>query len=147
MPKILKLTREKHLDHMVRVVPLVVFGFIIQSYLIMSIDPNEFGKNMVLLLAFSLGTLIAGLSIYDVTHHVTLLEDHLLIEMKWLGKQTKVNFSEIKDIHCRHPDQNFTTVDIILYDNTKYVFYFVDSPVMIKEWIKSHSHQDYSQAA
>lgn len=147
MPKSLKLTRERHLDHMVRMAPLICMGFLIQSYLITQMDSTPSGKNMIIILAVALCLLITGLLCYDIGHQVELFEDHLQIKVKYLKMDRRIDFTDILSAEHADKESHFGSVTLTLFSGEKLIFYFIDSDCRIKEWLEQNTQKNYSQAA
>jgi hypothetical protein len=85
------LTREKHLDHMVKVIPFIVLMFGIQGYVLTKIHEG-LGGAAIFVLAGCLVSMITAFITYDVKHQVTFLESHL--EINFLGLRKKILYSE-----------------------------------------------------
>jgi hypothetical protein len=140
-----RISREKHLDHMVRVVPLLVLAYGIQCYFIMSHGPEEFAKNGLFLLGACLVLMILGFITYDLTHVVNFSKDQLTISVSWLRYAKEIYYQEIKSIHVSDPGSNFSTLQIETIRGKKYGFYFVDDADKIKEWVEQKKKQSQPQ--
>lgn len=141
------ITREKHLDHMVKVVPLIVFAYAIQCYFIAQMGPVEYATTGLLFLGACLGMMIAAFVTYDLTHIVKLDDEGLSIEMKWLGYRREMKFSELSEIHVSEPGESFSTIKIVSKSGKKYGFYFVDDAEKIKAWIEEKRAPEMKLAA
>ena len=137
------LTREKHLDHMVKVVPFIVMLFGIQGYVLTKIHEG-LGGGAIIVLACCLVTMITAFITYDVKHQVTFFEDHL--EMKFLGLKKTVKYSEILSVHVSESNQTFASLRIRLKSD-KHTFFFVDDADSIKAFLESTKSQDLKAAA
>src|SRR6218665_3902162 len=91
-----KLTREKHLDHMVRVVPFIVMCYAVQSFIILKMSPTNFSSISLSILGGFLAFMIGGFITYDLKHQVTFHEDHLV--MTFLGWKKIIPYQDITDI-------------------------------------------------
>jgi hypothetical protein len=128
---IFKITREKHLDHMVKVVPFIVLIYGIQSYVLWKIDGPISGGSL-LVLGCLLVTMIGSFLVYDLKHQVLFFEDHL--EIEFLGLKKSLNYSDIMTIETSDPSESFGSLH--LKANKKSIrLYFVDDVGKIKEWI------------
>lgn len=127
----MKVTREKHLDHMVKVVPLIVMGYALQCYIISGMN-TSIGSTSILVLGGLLGAMIAGFITYDVKHQVTLSEDHL--EISFLAYYVKIPYSEIQEIKKPGNEQNFGTL-IFHCEGSKHRLYFIDDADKVKAFI------------
>jgi hypothetical protein len=138
-----QITREKHLDHMVRVVPFIVLCYAIQSFIIFKFSPSEFSSVGLSILGGFIALMIGGFILYDLKHRVKLFEDHLTIEFLFSSKTIK--FEDIKSIVVKDPGQTFSNL-IIITAKRKYTFYFIDDSEKIKKMIESKS-QIFQMAA
>lgn len=140
-----KISREKHLDHMVRVVPLLVLAYGIQCYFIMSHGPEEFAKNGLFFLGACLVIMISGFITYDLTHVVNFQADHLSISVSWLRYAKEISYHEIKSINVSDPGSNFSTLQLETINGKKYGFYFVDDADKIKQWVEQQKKKNQVQ--
>lgn len=141
------ITREKHLDHMVRVVPLIVFAYAIQCYFISHMSPVAHATNGLLFLGACLGMMIAGFVTYDLTHVVKLDYERISIEVKWLKFKNEISFADIKEVVVSHPGESFSGLKLVLQSGKKINFYFVDDAEKVKAWIEQASHFQNDKAA
>lgn len=139
-----RITREKHLDHMVRVVPFIVVCYAIQSYVILSADASSIARISLTLLGCILATMIGAFVMYDLKHQVEVHEDHLIIS--FLGKNQKILFKDIFDIQISHPGESFSQFSFRTYKG-KFRFFFIDDAEKLKTWIDEHSVEEFQKAA
>lgn len=128
-----QVTREKHLDHLVRVVPFITLAYAFQSYLILQLNGPLDGFALFMMGGL-LGLMIGGFVTYDNYHQVTLFEDHLTIH--FLGLSKKLPYSAIIAIHVHDPKESFGSV-LIESTHGSFRFFFVDDAAKIKQWIDS----------
>jgi hypothetical protein len=141
------LSREKHLDHMARVVPFIVMGYALHSYVLLKITPKGFGSQGLVFLGVMLAVMIAALIVYDVTHKVQFDKSTLTISMKWGQYQRVIHYPDIASIEVRDPGESFSTLIFRLQSGKKIRFYFVDDAQKIKEWIDEKKLTPLSRAA
>jgi hypothetical protein len=133
--KTFTMTREKHLDHMVRVVPFIVFCYAVQCFVIMRVSPGSFSTISLSILGGFLALMIAGFITYDVKHQVTLDEHSLNI--RFLGSEKTISFDEIWLIEINEPGQTFSNISLQSAQG-KVTIYFIDDSEKVKEWIETH---------
>lgn len=138
------LTREKHLDHMVRVVPFIVFCYAIQCFVIMKMDPGEFSSWCLSFLGGFLALMVAGFITYDLKHQVLFNDTSLTAHFLWSHKT--IHYSEILAIVVEDPSETFSTL-VLLTRKGKQTFYFVDDAPKIKEWLESKKNPEEKLAA
>lgn len=127
------LTREKHLDHMVRVVPLITLAYAIHSYLILQMN-SPLGEGSLSLLGVGLVLIVAGFITYDLKHRVTLHQNHM--EVSFLGQKQTILFQDITKVEVYEKGHSFASL-IIWHAKGKTVFYFLDSAQEALEFIQS----------
>jgi hypothetical protein len=142
-----QLSREKHLDHMVRVVPFIVGAYLLQCYMVMQIGGSSVARNGIFFLGAALALMILSFIVYDLTHRVTLYDNFLKIEVKWLHFEKIISYQEIKEIKVSDPDQTFSQLRIQTHKDQKITFYFIDEADKIKKWIEDQNKESFSQAA
>lgn len=138
-----KITREKHLDHMVKVVPLIVLGYAIQSYFLLKMN-KELGMPSVFILGGCLIGMIAGFIIYDTKHKVEFFEDHF--EVNFLFIKKKISYSEIHGVIVASPDQSFSKIKFITGKKT-YKFFFIDDAEKLKAFLEEDKTASSRKAA
>src|SRR4051812_29530908 len=104
------ITREKHLDHMTRVVPFIVFCYAIQSYVVYRVSPTEFSRLCLFVLGCFLAAMVAGFVMYDLKHKVKFEDEYLEVSFLWSTK--KIFYTEITSISHSMPVESFSTLTI-----------------------------------
>lgn len=137
------LTREKHLDHMVKVVPLIVLMFGIQGYILTKIH-KDLGGVAIFALAGCLISMIAAFITYDVKHQVTFLEDHF--EMSFFALKKSVSYSDIVSVSISESNQTFASLRIRTKTG-KHTFLFIDDADGVKAFLESHVNKTELKAA
>jgi hypothetical protein len=122
-----KITREKHLDHMVKVVPFIVGCYAIQCYVILHVGPSELAKISLSILGGFLALMIGGFVTYDLRHEVEVFDDHLKIS--FLQSTETIYFSEITSMTVNEPGQSFATLTL----KTKKMLIVYASLMMLKK--------------
>ena len=129
------LTREKHLDHMVKVVPFIVFCYALQSFVILTVSATEFSSIGLTILGGFLAAMIAGFIFHDLNHQVIFSETHLKISFLFYKKE--ISYEDIWSIEIKDPGQAFSNLSVIS-SSGKNTMYFIDDAEKIKAWIESH---------
>lgn len=129
-------TREKHLDHMVKVVPFIVCAYAIQCYFISSVEPEIFAINGLLFLGACLVTMIAGFVAYDLTHVVKIEEESLSVNIAWLNYSKTYQYHEVSSIKVSESSQSFATVSVSFNSGKKINIFFADDADKIKKIIE-----------
>ena len=128
------ITREKHLDHLVRVVPLLALAYGIQGYLMMSWSEGGPTGLLVLSLGFSLALSVMFMVGYDQRHQVSFNQEGFQVKAPWLFAQGFKSWQEVKEIEIIGTSEEFQTV-VVKLTKGSYTFHFVDNG---HEFKKSH---------
>lgn len=138
------ITREKHLDHMVRVVPFIVLCYAVQCFAILKLGPSEITIISIMVLGGFLALMIAGFITYDLRHNVTFFKDEL--HTRFFVFNHIIRYEDILNIEINEPKQSFATLTIKT-KNGKHTYYFVDEADKIKEWLESQKTSEVKLAA
>ncbi len=136
------ITREKHLDHMVKVVPFIVFCYAFQCFVILKVSPTQFSTISLSILGGFIAAMIAGFIYYDLKHRVVFNEASLSIQFM---QQTNIPYEDIILIEIKDPGQTFSNLSITT-SSKKYTFYFIDNAEKIKTLIESKRHVELKAA-
>lgn len=126
-------THEKHLDHLVRVVPLLCFAYGVQSYMMLNFARGGSTNLLIFTLGVSLAVSVTALITYDYKSVLKWSTDHLILKSPWHFEYKTIQFSEINQIEIIGEEDEFQTVIIKLQNKKKYSFYFVDNGYELKK--------------
>lgn len=138
------MTREKHLDHMVRVVPFIVLCYAIQCYVIYQIAPDDFSTLGLSILGGFLAVMVGAFITYDLKHRVEFQAEK--VHISFLGAHKKISYEDIWSVEVGDPGENFSTL-VITTQNKKHSFYFVDDAEKIKSWIEAKKQKEITSEA
>ena len=138
------ITREKHLDHMVRVVPFIVFCYAIQCYAITKIGPSDVATVSIMVLGAFLALMITGFITYDLRHNVKFFKQEL--HSRFFFFHHIIRYEDILSIDVNEPKQSFASL-VIHTKNGKHTYYFVDQADQMKEWIEAQRTVEEKLAA
>jgi hypothetical protein len=141
---VFEITREKHLDHMVRVVPFIVTCYAIQCLVIIKMGPGELAFIGLSILGGFLALMIAAFVTYDLNHKVTVFENHL--KVVFLKREKIIFFSGIISLEVSDPDESFSSLTLQT-DSGKHTFYFLDDAEKVKKWIEEKKAARIERAA
>lgn len=137
------ITREKHLDHMVKVVPFIVFCYAIQCFAIMKISPGEFSSISLSILGGFLAFMITAFITYDLKHEVSFSENYM--EIKFFSNSKTIRYEEIWAVEIKDPGESFSTLTLLTKEG-KVSFFFVDDSEKIKKFIEDKKQSDLMAA-
>jgi len=130
------LTHEKHLDHLVRVVPLLCFAYGVQSYMMMSFARGGSTGLLIFTLGISLAVSVMALVTYDYKCIVRWNSEKVMMKSPWNFEFTTVAILEINKVDIIGEEDEFQTV-IIKVAKKSYTFYFVDNGYELKRTFDS----------
>lgn len=132
-----QVTREKHLDHMVKVVPLIFLGYAIQVFFLSKMK-TVLGPEAIVFLGVSLASMISLFILHDLKHQVILFEDHLEIKFFWVKKE--ILYREIERIEVSNPGESFSHLKIF-HVGKKTRLLFIDEAEAVRERMKPQESQ------
>lgn len=133
-----KIDRKNHLDHLVAVVPLIVFAYGIQCWLIASFFPEQKLSHFAMPLALSLVFMMAGLIVYDTYSSFEMYETFFEVKFSPFGQSKKFHYAQIMSVEVLEPEANFSNIIFTLPDNKFKMVYFIDDAVAIKQIIEDY---------
>lgn len=131
------ISREKHLDHMVRVVPFIVALYAFQSYVIYRISPQGFSAMGLALLGGLLAFMIGGILTYDLNHKVFVGQSEL--QVSFFGAMRSITFEDIESVDFDGHGESFSNLKIKTTQGSQ-TFYFIDDAQKIKSWIEERKN-------
>jgi hypothetical protein len=141
---ILKVTREKHLDHMVKVVPFIVFCYGVHSYILLNLGKDPLSTKGIIVLGGLLALMIIGLVLYDIKHQVEL--DHERVKISFFGKMKVIKYQDILNVEVVSPGETFSTLKLLTANGTYHLF-FIDEAEKIKTLIVEKQSGETKKAA
>jgi len=126
------LTHEKHLDHLVRVVPLLCFAYGVQSYMMLNFARGGSTSLLIFTLGISLAVSVMALVTYDYKSVVRWNNENIIMKSPWNFSFTTVSFRDVQQMDIIGEEDEFQTI-IIKLQNKSYTFYFVDNAFELKQ--------------
>ena len=138
------LSREKHLDHMVRVVPFIVFCYAIQCYAIVQLGPTEITNLSIMVLGGFLSLMILSFVTYDLRHQV-FFDEHEL-HSKFFSFTHSIRYEDIVSVEINEEKQSFASLTIKTKTGKK-TYYFIDNADKVKAWLEAKKYSELNLAA
>ncbi|MDA8793586.1 hypothetical protein N9N67_10075 [Bacteriovoracaceae bacterium] len=132
-----KLERNNHLNHLVRVIPIITFAFAVQCMLIYHFTTGKFLAEFATIVGVGFIALIALLVFYDSNHHIILYKKHMQIYFALMGVNEDINYNDIENITTVDEESSFSTITLQLKDGRKYNLHFIDYPSHVITYILS----------
>jgi hypothetical protein len=127
------LTHEKHLDHLVRVVPLLSFAYGVQSYMMLNFARGGSTGFLIFTLGVSLALSVIALVTYDYKCNVFWSSEKVLFKYPWSFHPKSILMSEISSVEIVGEPEEFQTLILKLKNKRKHTFYFVDNAFELKD--------------
>jgi len=127
------ITREKHLDHMVKVVPFILCFYSIQCFVILQIGVGGISSSGLSIMGVLLALMVTMLVTYDLKQKAWLEEERICLEL--FGFRKVIHYKDIQSILINDPGQSFSSLEILMTKG-RVTLYFVDDAEKIKKWIE-----------
>ena len=141
------ITREKHLDHMVKVVPFIVAAYAVQCYFITKIGNVDFAVDGLFFLGGCLVLMIIGFTTHDLTHIAKFQEETFSVSVNWLNYHRTYSYQDLSTIEISEAGQTFATLNLTTHNGKKISFYFVDEADKLKVWLEKKRLPELQAAA
>lgn len=134
----MQITRHAHLSYMNRVVPFLGIAYFIQSYLYLSLGPEDFMREAVAFLGLGLVMLIGAFFAYDQFHQIKLYGHHLEVGVRFFKLKKEVLYKNIIKIEITGNHSKFKDMILILQDESVIRLLHIDNAEEIKKHILLH---------
>lgn len=132
----MQITREKHVNYMVKLAPYLMVAIVIQSYLYSRFFPGPVAQDIGIFLATGVAMILAGFYAYDHFHQVQLKENYLEISIRPLKYQEEILYRNIESYEIMPTRNGFSNVKLILRDGHAVKIYYLDDAENFIQWIK-----------
>lgn len=131
---IARITKENHLNNLISNLPLFTIIYGIQCALAHFffrdiVDPGNFA----MVLGGTIVGLIGLLYTYDKYHHILIYKDKLQVYFEPFKMSQIITFDQIADIQVPESECEFASMTLILKNNERIDFHFIDYPVQVKQ--------------
>jgi hypothetical protein len=122
----MQLTREKHIQYMVKLAPYLLVAVIIQGYLYFHFFPRNLAHDITVFLSIGVAFILAGFCAYDHFHQVILRENYLEIAVRPLKYQEEILYRNIQAYEIIPTRHGFSSVKLFLKDGHAVKIYYLD---------------------
>ncbi len=141
------ISRQGHIDHFFRVIPIIFVIYCAQCFLFKVLFPSDISIQIwIFTLGAMLLTMMGIFLNYDLHHKVEVFENQLSVKYPLLFINKVINIHEIEDIIVAQPGAPFSNLLLKLNNGKKMTFYFVDEAENVAKLIIG-KQINYSQAA
>lgn len=138
----MQITREKHLQYMVRLVPYLIAAIALQGYLYFHFFPQSLAHDITIFLSIGVALILGSFCAHDHFHQVTIRENYLEIAVRPLKYQEEILYRNITAYEIVPTKHGFSSVKLFLKDGNAVKIYYVDDAerfinIIKKKQIKS----------
>jgi len=123
----MKMTREKHLEYIVRMAPLLIIAVALQVYVYAQFFEPVEAREIGIFLAIGTALILGSFYAYDHFHQVLFKENYLQIQVKPLKYQTEILYRNIVGYEITHHPSGFSNVKLLLKHGEPVKLYYLDN--------------------
>lgn len=132
----MRITREKHLSYITRLMPFLILAYIGQSYLYLKFAPRHLAVDVSLFVGVGIVLIALAFTLYDHFHKVTLHHNHLAISIEVLNYQEEILYGHIQSIEVEVSKHAYYNVTLNLRDGRSVKMYYLDDVQDLKHLVK-----------
>jgi hypothetical protein len=129
----MKVTREKHFNYMLKLAPALGLAYVLQTWLYLQYVPEDQAIEVLKLIGILLALMIAGFIFYDRFHEITLHPNSIEISFPPMDYHEEFSFRDIEAVEVRTNFFSLSDVVIHLYDGTSVKLRHVDQAEIIRD--------------
>lgn len=133
----MEITREKHLDYMVRLMPILLLAYLAQILLYLKFAPRQLAIDISVFLAVGLVLIALAFALYDHFHTVLLHRNHLEIKFPIFKYHEEILYQNIQSIEIKATRHAYYNVKLYLRDGQELRLYYLDDVQELKRCIKN----------
>jgi hypothetical protein len=122
----MKMTREKHLDYMVKMAPFLLAAVVIQSYIYSRFFEPALARDIGILLAIGTSLILGAFYAHDHFHQVLLKDNYLHIQVKPLKYQEEILYRNITGYQVKNSRHGYGNVTLHLKEGHSVNIYYLD---------------------
>lgn len=122
----MKMTREKHLEYMVKMAPFLFFAVVIQIFVYAQFFEPVLIQEIGIFLSVGSALILAAFYAHDHFHQVLLKENFLEIRISPLNYQEEILYRNITSYEVTHHKSGFSNVKLHLRDGAPVRLYYLD---------------------
>lgn len=129
----IKVTREKHFNYMLKISPLLGSLYMVQALICLRYLPEAQTIDVLKLVGILLALMIAGFIFYDRFHEITLHPNSIEISFPPFDYHEEFSFREIQKVDIHTNRFSLSDVIIYFYDETSVRLRHVDQAELIRD--------------
>ena len=132
----MQISREKHLQYMVKLVPYLVGAIAVQSYLYFQFFPRDLAQDITIFLTIGVALILAFFMAHNHFHQVEFKENFLEIRIKPLKYQEEILYRNIISYEITPTRHGFATVKLVTKDGKAIQIFYMDDAERFVHGIK-----------
>jgi hypothetical protein len=133
----MKISREKHLRHMTRLMPYLMLAYAAQSYLYLKYVPEHIAVDVTIFVGVGIVLVTAGFALYNHFHQVSLHKHHLSSGLMVFGLKEEILYRNIQYLDIETSRHGYFNVTLYLRDGTIHKLFYLDDVSELNALIKS----------
>jgi hypothetical protein len=122
----MKMTREKHLDYMVKMAPFLFFAVVIQIFVYAQFFEPVLIREIGIFLSVGSALILAGFYAHDYFHQVLFQPNYLEIRVSPLRYREEILYRNITGYELKNSKHGFGNVTLHLKEGHKVNIYYLD---------------------
>lgn len=136
----MKLTRDHHLNYVLKITPYLILAFAIQAYLYLKIAPGPITYEVIYLLATGLIFLIVTFATEIFETHADFHRNHMEIKHKLLRTKEEFLYRDIRWVEIKPTRHAFSHLIFTLHDGRQFKLKNVDMAYELKKLIEKKKY-------
>jgi hypothetical protein len=128
--------RTHHLSHLMNILPLITFLFIVQCIILYNISNGTSVIGLCYSIAIALIVMVTSIYYYDHAHQVHIYEDQITLKFRPFYSNKSIQFQQIDEIWVVDEESEFSTLQLTLKNKKKHTLFFIDEPLKVAKLIR-----------
>lgn len=123
----MKMTREKHLDYMVKMAPFLFFAVVIQIFVYAQFFEPILARDISIFLSVGTALILAAFYAHDHFHQVLFQPNYLEIRVNPLKYREEILYRNIIGYEITHHPRGFSNVKLLIKNGDPVKLYYIDN--------------------
>lgn len=133
----MRITREKHMAYIVKLMPFLLIALVAQCYVYMQWAPYDIALDISIFTGIGLVLTAAGFALYDHFHKVQLHRNHLVVKFALMNYEEEILYRNIQELDVEVTKQAYYNVRLTMKDGSSCKLYYLDDVQDLKSFIKA----------
>lgn len=122
----MKITREKHMAHLVRLMPILLLAVGVQYYFYTWWAPTQIVVDVTIFMTIGLGLIALGFAFYDHFHTVQLHRHYLAVTFSPIQYHEEILYRNIEGVDVETTKHSYHNVTLYLRDGSTCKLWYLD---------------------